>query len=82
PAGLGWWGRMIEEVPETVLFNLNDDPGETTNVAKQHPEVVASLMNRIERARSDLGDIDQTGSGARLMDKGPRKLQVPIKKAK
>ncbi len=80
PEGLGWWGRMIEAVPETMLFNLDNDPGETTNVAADHPKVVASLMKRIEKARKELGDIDQTGDGARFFDKGPRKLQVPIKK--
>jgi arylsulfatase A-like enzyme len=80
PEGLGWWGRMIEAVPETMLFDLDEDPGETTNVASEHPDVVASLMKRIERARTELGDIDQTGSGARFFDKGPRKLQVPVKK--
>jgi arylsulfatase A-like enzyme len=79
PKGLGWWGRMIEAVPETMLFNLDSDPGETKNVALDHPDVVASLMKRIERARTELGDIDRAGSGARFFDKGPRKLQVPVK---
>ena len=80
PAGLGWWSRMIEAVPETILFNLDDDPGETTTVASEHPEVVTALMKRIEHARRELGDIDQVGSGARFLDEGPRKLQVPVKK--
>jgi arylsulfatase A-like enzyme len=80
PEGLGWWGRMIEAVPEIMLFNLGSDPDETTNVAADHPEVVAALMKLIARARTELGDIDQTGSGARFFDKGPRKLQVPVRK--
>ena len=79
PQGLGWWGRMIEAVPETMLFNLDDDPAETTNVANHHPDVVTTLMKRIERARNELGDIDQTGSGARFFEDGPRRLQVPMK---
>jgi arylsulfatase len=78
PQGLGWWGRMIEAVAETMLFDLDSDPGETINVALDHPDVVASLMKRVERARQELGDIDQTGSGARFFDPGPRRLQVPI----
>ncbi|WP_250927510.1 sulfatase family protein [Aporhodopirellula aestuarii] len=82
PAGLGWWGRMIEAVPETMLFDLDEDPGETTNVAPQHPEIVASLMKRIERAREELGDRFHTGSDVRLFDEGPRTLQAPIKKRK
>ena len=28
----------------TVLFNLKDDIGETTNVAAQHPKIVANLQ--------------------------------------
>ncbi|TWU34310.1 sulfatase family protein [Novipirellula artificiosorum] len=78
PAGLGWWGRMIEEVPDPLLFNLDDDPGEVSNVANDHPRIVASLMKRIERARSELGDIDHPGSSARSFDDGPRKLQRPL----
>ena len=80
PLGTGWWGRMIDAVNVTQLFDLTADPGETTNLAKQNPDVVASLMKRIKRARKELGDIDRTGNGARFFDKGQRKLQVPIKK--
>lgn len=79
PPGLGWWGRMIEAVAEPQLYDLDHDPGETTNIAAAHPDVVEALTNRIERARAELGDIDQTGSGARLFDEGPRRLQVPLK---
>ena len=80
PGGLGWWARMIDEVPEMQLFDLEADPGETTNVAAEHPEMIASLTERIEAAREELGDIDRTGSGARFFDKGPRRLQAPLKK--
>ena len=79
PAGTGWWGRMIEAVEETQLFDLRNDPGELRNVAKSHPAVVAALMKRIGRARAELGDIEMTGSGARFFQEGPRKLQVPVK---
>lgn len=73
PPGTGWWGRMIEAVPELQLFNLTDDPGETTNVAADNPEVVAALMKRIDRAREELGDMDRVGSGARSYDPMPRR---------
>ncbi|MCP4788042.1 MAG: sulfatase [Fuerstiella sp.] len=79
PPGLGWWGRMIETVPDTMLFNLEEDPGETTNIAGTHSDVVASLMKRIKSARQELGDIEQTGAGARFFDEGPRRLQTPVK---
>ncbi len=38
------------------LFDLKADPGETTDVADQHPDVVARLLENAERAREDLGD--------------------------
>jgi arylsulfatase A-like enzyme len=50
-----------------ALFDLENDVGETTNVAEAHPEVVARLERQAERARGDLGDTltDRTGRGVR-----------------
>lgn len=78
PPGTGWWGRLIERIAEPQLFDLIADPGETTNLAPRHPDVVATLSQRLEAARTELGDIDRTGRGARFFDAGPRKLQVPL----
>jgi arylsulfatase A-like enzyme len=39
-----------------ALFDLKRDPGETTDVAQQHPEIVARLMKHAEAARAALGD--------------------------
>ena len=80
PPGTGWWGRMIEQIPSVQLYDLDKDPGETTNLAEKHPEVVAQLQKRIEAAREELGDIDKTGKGARFFDEGERRLQVPLRK--
>jgi len=80
PPGLGWWGRMIDAVPHAQLFNLENDIGESTDVAAEHADVVAALMQRIDRARRELGDIDRTGSGARSYDAGPRQLEVATKR--
>jgi arylsulfatase len=74
PPGTGWWGRMIEAVKEVQLYDLDTDPGETTNVADKHPEIVAKLMARIKAGRAELGDIDVVGKGARSFDKGPRRI--------
>jgi len=47
-----------------ALFDLQNDVGETTNVADQHAEVVARMQALADRMRSDLGD-------ARLKMPGP-----------
>lgn len=78
PAGTGWWGRLIEEIPEIQLFDLELDAAEAWNLATVYPDTVKKLMKRIEWARKELGDIDRTGSGARFFDPGERRLQDPI----
>lgn len=49
------------------LYDLQSDPGETTNVADKHPDVVARLSHHANVARQDLGDrLTRTrGSGIR-----------------
>lgn len=39
-----------------VLYNLKDDPGETHDVAAEHPDIVARLQKVAAAARADLGD--------------------------
>ncbi|MBI1347305.1 sulfatase-like hydrolase/transferase [bacterium] len=53
------------------LFNLDEDPGETINVAAQHPDVVRLLTKLAETARQDLGDslTNRTGTGLRPVGK-------------
>lgn len=38
------------------LYDLEADPGEASDVASQHPEVVAALTALVDAARVDLGD--------------------------
>ncbi|MDB4676998.1 sulfatase [bacterium] len=38
------------------LYNLEEDIGETTDLAAQHPDIVKRLRGLAEEARSDLGD--------------------------
>ena len=38
------------------LYDLATDPGESRNVAAEHPEIVARLEGLAEQARADLGD--------------------------
>ena len=45
-----WMGEQTvqsEEMP--VLYSLEDDPSESKNVAKDHPDVVAEITGRVER---------------------------------
>ncbi len=50
-----------------ALFDLDADPGETTDVADKHPDVVERLKKLADAAREDLGDsaTNQRGKGVR-----------------
>jgi len=48
-----------------MLFDVASDPGETTNVYDQHPDVVERLMGYAEAMRDDLGDTDREAPGRR-----------------
>lgn len=59
-------GYRIEKI-EQSLFNLEADPGETNDVAAQHPDIVAMLSRLGDSIREELGDSLNgiTGSGLR-----------------
>ena len=50
-----------------LLYDLENDVGEQTDVAAQHPDVVQRLLLLAERAREELGDAvtDRTGRNVR-----------------
>ena len=56
-----------QDKTELALYDLKADIGEKTNVAAQHPDVVARLTALADKARADLGDsaTKQRGSGLR-----------------
>ena len=60
-------GESTERI-ELSLFNLKYDPGETTNLASQHPEEVERLQRMLAVGRGELGDsLKQTyGLSARI----------------
>ncbi len=76
PRWMAWWARMIDEVPTIQLFDLENDVGETTNLADKHPEIVKRLMVLIEEAREELGDCDRIGTGARFFDSGGKRPDI------
>jgi arylsulfatase len=53
------------QVPAGALFDLSTDPGETSDVASDHPKVVARLKSLAERTIRELGDQDRAGADVR-----------------
>jgi arylsulfatase A-like enzyme len=68
PGGTGGMPVPYEQVEiGLALFDLESDVGETTNVADEHPDVVAKIQRLADRIRVELGDsaTKQKGSGVR-----------------
>ena len=65
-------GRFVGKSMPQSLFDLERDPGETTDVARRHPEVVERLLGLAERAREDLGDSLTGRVGTRVRPAGKR----------
>ena len=61
------------------LVNLDTDIGETTDVSRQHPDVVKRLLALADSMREDLGDYDRVGNNMRFFDlTGPRPSKPPV----
>lgn len=54
----GPWKLHVRKRDEEALelYDLDADIGETTNVADEHPEIVARLQEELQACRVDLGD--------------------------
>lgn len=77
PPWTGWSGRFYNSgVEELSLFNLRTDMAETVNVAGEQPEILARMKQLYEQGRSELGDYDRIGNGARFHDPGPKRPDV------
>lgn len=60
-AGFGGSRGMKKVDPhDTLLFNLKNDPGETTNLAKENPEKTAQMMRAMELAVKQLGPLPES----------------------
>lgn len=59
--------RYVQQTTPLALFDLETDPGEKTNLADRHPEVVARMKKLADGAREELGDsaTKQKGKGVR-----------------
>lgn len=66
----GMPGAYVRKQIELSLYDLENDPGERTNLAAQHPEVVKQLLDHAERARADLGDSLTKRTGANVRPAG------------
>lgn len=54
-----------------MLYNLEEDIAETTDVTSEYPEVVKELSQLLDWAKKDIGDWDQRGEHARPLGDEP-----------
>ena len=60
----------IKSSIELSLYDLDADPGETTNVIADHADIVARLQTLGEQAREDLGDSLTNREGKNVREPG------------
>jgi arylsulfatase len=69
PGNDGHGGKRINMTVESPeLYDMTRDPGEQYNVIKYHPEKAAEIMQLVEAARNELGDLNvglEKGTGNR-----------------
>mgnify|MGYP001235112285 CR=1 FL=1 len=53
------------QAPEFLLYNVVEDISSERNVAKDNPLIVKKLMEYVEKARCDLGDLNKPGRNVR-----------------
>ncbi len=76
PAYMKWRGRRIDGVEGIQLFNLIEDKEEQYNLADKYPDKVKELMLLIEEGRTELGDCNCIGQGARFYDSSPMSARI------
>lgn len=63
-------GKNSREHLPSSLFDLQSDPGETTDVSEAHPDVVKRLTQLAEQCREDLGDSATNQAGKNVREPG------------
>jgi arylsulfatase A-like enzyme len=61
-------------IEKALLYDLDSDIGETTDVSDKHPETVVKLMNLARWAQNDIGDHNRFGANARTFGAQRRTL--------
>lgn len=54
-------GKLKPDAPKTQLYDLVNDPRQTRNVVKEHPEVARRLHARVDDVRAQVGKHKPTG---------------------
>lgn len=65
-----------------ILYDLENDIGEKTDVSSENPEAVAELNKLLDWAKQDIGDFGKRGINARSLGKEPYQTPndlIPIK---
>jgi choline-sulfatase len=62
----GGWKYIHAPTPE--LYNLVDDPGESVNVAEQHPDIVAALRERLRELIAEPSSVASEGPTEQPLD--------------
>lgn len=76
-----WKLAVVPQIGRTWLFDLASDPGETTDLADQHPEVVAEIMTLLAQHDAEMVPPlwDSVGASAINVDKHLRQPMDPQK---
>ena len=70
PGSGGTPGPYIQRETGLALYDLENDVGETTDVASQHPDVVNRLQSLADEARKDIGDSATKQKGENVREPG------------
>ncbi|MFM1801985.1 MAG: Arylsulfatase [Planctomycetota bacterium] len=62
-------GYLVRQLP-LALYDLESDPSESVNIAKEHPDVVTELSNIAEKYRKKLGDSATSVVGSEIRENG------------